>query len=339
MQRRDRCSQPATGWSRPQEPSLNSATPPVRGRALTGSTPASSTLAGSALAISTRRQWLSACGVGLLGLRAAPAAHAISPATKPTSALLLAKDWQPGSDPAGWLVSEKLDGVRALWDGQRLRFRSGRDIAAPANFLQRLPQQPLDGELWLARGRFDELSGLVRRSVPDAAAWASLRFMVFELPDAPGPFAQRAAALQQIVARVGFNQLLALEQSPVADAAALQARLDATVAAGGEGLMLHRADAPYVTGRSELLRKLKPQDDAEAVVIAHQAGRGALAGQTGALRVRSSDGREFDVGTGLAEAQRRTPPAIGTRITYTHRGLTSSGLPRFASYLRLAAAE
>ncbi len=275
-----------------------------------------------------RRRLLLAAGTSLW------CGHAAQAAT-PTP-LLLAREWLPGTDPGGWLVSEKFDGVRALWDGQRLRFRSGREIAAPAGFLARLPLQALDGELWRSRGGFDELSGIVRRSVPDGVGWQSLCYLVFELPDSPGPFAQRALALQQLVRRVGWTGLQAVDQQRLSGASALQRRLDEVLQQGGEGLMLHRADAPYVTGRSDMLRKFKPVNDAEAVVVAHQPGRGALAGLTGALRVRAGDGREFDVGTGLANVQRHRPPAIGTRITYTYRGLTGSGLPRFASYLRQA---
>ncbi|WP_088278801.1 DNA ligase [Ideonella sp. A 288] len=248
----------------------------------------------------------------------------------------LARDWSPGDDPAGWLASEKFDGVRALWDGRRLRFRSGREVPAPPAFLARLPQEPLDGELWLGRGRFEALSGLVRRATPAAADWADLRYLVFELPGAPGPFAQRADRLRRIVARTDWAPLQAVAQQPVADAAALRGRLDEVLRDGGEGLMLHRADAPWAPGRNGLLRKLKPLADAEAVVLGHQPGRGALAGLAGALRVRADDGREFDIGTGLSAAQRRAPPPPGTRITYTHRGFTGHGLPRFASLLRVA---
>lgn len=267
---------------------------------------------------------------GLGGLWWAGPARAAAPS------LLLAREWTPGADPAGWLVSEKLDGVRALWDGQRLRFRSGRTVAAPEAWLAALPAVPLDGELWLGRGRFDELSGLVRRSQPDAAAWAQVQYQVFELPGAAGPFAQRAQALQALVQRQGQPRLQAVAQQPAASAAQLQQRLDAVVRQGGEGLMLHRADAAYATGRSDVLRKFKPLDDAEAVVLAHRPGQGRLAGQMGALQVRSADGQVFDIGTGFDDATRAHPPAVGQRITFTHRGFTGQGLPRFASYLRLA---
>jgi DNA ligase-1 len=99
--------------------------------------------------------------------------------------------------------------------------------------------------------------------------------------------------------------------------------------------MLHRADALYTTGRSDVLLKMKPWNDAEATVIAHQPGRGRYAGMLGALRVRTADGVEFLLGTGLSEASRRNPPPVGTIVTYRYRELTSRGLPRFASFLRV----
>ena len=119
-----------------------------------------------------------------------PEAHA-------APALLLAQSAPAGIDPTGYLVSEKFDGVRAVWDGRVLRFRSGLPIAVPEAFVERLPAVPLDGELWLGRGRFEALSGLVRRRCPDAAAWRHLRYMVFDLPGAGGAFAERVVALFQ----------------------------------------------------------------------------------------------------------------------------------------------
>jgi DNA ligase-1 len=226
--------------------------------------------------------------------------------------------------------------VRALWDGRVLRFRSGAAIAAPTWFTDRLPAQPLDGELWLGRGRFEALAGGVRRLQPDEAFWRELSYQVFELPAAGGRFAERAVALQAICQRSGFSALQALAQTPVAGRAELQQRLDAVVAAGGEGLMLHRADAPQATGRGPWLFKHKPLHDAEAVVLAHLPGQGRLAGQLGALQVRSDDGVVFAIGTGFSDRDRARPPAVGQRITFTHRGFTAGGVPRVASYLRPA---
>ena len=249
--------------------------------------------------------------------------------------ILLANVLGPEVDPARYLVSEKYDGVRAVWDGKALRFRSGREVAAPRWFLERLPARPLDGELWLGRGRFEALSALVRRSEPADTEWRPVKYMIFELPGDPGTFAERAARIREVVAAAGWDQLVAVEQSPVKDRAELKARLDAVVKAGGEGLMLHLAEAPYVTGRSDVLLKLKPLLDTEAVVVAHVAGKGKYKGMLGALRVRTPEGREFLLGTGFNEATRRNPPLVGTTVTYTYRGLTKTGLPRFASFLRV----
>lgn len=240
-----------------------------------------------------------------------------------------------GVDLHQYLVSEKLDGVRACWDGTQLRFRSGLPVAAPPVWLRQLPAQPLDGELWLARGRFESLVGCVRRAVPEPTEWAGVRYMLFDLPSHPGGFAARAEALRQLAPPVEGACLQALPQARLADFAALQARLREVVAAGGEGLMLHRADAPYRAGRSDALLKLKPLDDAEALVIGHVPGQGRHRGRLGALTVRRDDGAVFRLGTGFSDAQRAAPPAIGTWVTYTHRGLTGGGLPRFPSFHRV----
>lgn len=250
--------------------------------------------------------------------------------------VLLANNAPASIDPSKYLVSEKLDGVRALWDGTTLRFRSGRKIAAPAWFLAKLPKTPLDGELWMGRGSFDVVSGIVRRLQPIDAEWEKVKYLVFELPNGAGTFAERAALLKVMVPGIGWAQLQGVEQFRVPNEAVLRDRLAAVYAAGGEGLMLHLASAPYVTGRSDVLLKLKTLADAEARVVGYVPGKGKYAGMTGALDVKTADGKRFRLGTGLSDAQRQKPPAIGSTVTYTYRDLTPSGKPRFASFLRMA---
>ncbi len=270
------------------------------------------------------------CAAVLAGWFTRPAAAA------PAPALLLAREWPADANPVGFLVSEKFDGVRTLWDGRALRLRGGNEVAAPRWFLDRLPAVPLDGELWLGHGQFEAVAGLVKRLRPDDAAWRALHFQVFELPAAGGRFADRALALAQLCRDQAWSQLQAPMQALVADRAALQRRLDAVITAGGEGLMLHRADAPVATGRGPWLWKHKPLHDAEALVLAHLPGQGRLAGRLGALRVRSDAGVAFVIGTGFSDATRAQPPAPGQRISFSHRGFTAAGVPRFASYLRVA---
>lgn len=271
----------------------------------------------------------------LLGALICPPAGNAAPAPVPPP-LLLAETDTGQVDPADYWVSEKLDGVRALWDGRQLYFRSGRPVHAPDWFVRGLPAgQALDGELWLGRGRFDALSGIVRRQQPVDAEWRQVRFMVFELPGAAGDFSARLHALRAVVDGSGVGWLSAVEQYRVADRAALQARLAEVLRAGGEGLMLHRADAPYLSGRNPALLKVKPWLDAEATVIGHEAGRGRHRGRLGALRVENADGRRFRIGTGFSDAERERPPPIGSTVTYRYRELNRNGLPRFASYWRM----
>jgi len=249
--------------------------------------------------------------------------------------ILLAKVLDPSVDPAKYLVSEKYDGARAIWDGRTLRFRSGNIVNAPAWFLAKLPPEALDGELWLARGKFETLSGYVRKAEPVDDEWKQIKYLVFELPGGEGTFAARAERIREIVKRGNWPQLVAVEQFRVADRAALKRKLDEVVKGGGEGLMLHLADAPYVTGRSDALLKLKPLDDTEATVVEHIPGKGKYAGMMGALRVEMPDGKRFVIGTGFTDEVRRHPPPVGTVVTYTFRGLTKNGVPRFASFLRV----
>ena len=267
-----------------------------------------------------------------LGLGSPPLVWARNGQNPP--ALPLAQEAPPDIDPAGYLVSEKFDGARGVWSGTQLRFRSGLPVPAPRWFTERLPPVALDGELWLGRGRFEALSGAVRRQVPDEAEWRAIRYMVFEQPDGQGDFAQRASRIRALVAQIAWPQLVAVDQDRIADRAGLKRRLNEVVQGGGEGLVLHRANALYATGRLPGLLKLKPLSDAEAQVLAHLAGHGKFAGRMGALQVRGDDGVEFVIGTGFTDAQREQPPAVGSTITYTYRGRTETGVPRFASFKR-----
>ena len=266
-------------------------------------------------------------------LRAQPAApNATPPAAQP---LLLANEYHPGIDVSRYLVSEKFDGVRAVWDGTTLRFRSGREVAAPAWFIAKLPGTPLDGELWLARGKFDELSGIVRKAQPVDDEWQRVSYLIFELPGASGSFAERYARITELVRHTGWGPLQAVEQVRLLTRRALDAKLAATVKSGGEGLMLHLAGAPYVTGRSDVLLKMKRLHDTEGVVVAHLPGKGKYSDMMGALQIEMPDGRRFKLGTGFTDAVRKNPPPPGSTVTYTYRDFTSSGLPRFASFLRV----
>ncbi len=250
-------------------------------------------------------------------------------------ALTLAEDYSQGVDVADYWVSEKLDGVRGYWTGERLITRGGHPVNPPDWFVAGFPDVPLDGELWLGRGRFTETSAIVRTEEPVDAEWRRMRFMVFDLPAHGGPFSARLEALRQRLAALDIAWLRPVEQFRVADHAALQRRLEAVVDRGGEGLMLRRADSLHESGRSDDLLKVKMHQDAEARVIRHLPGEGKYAGMMGSLLVETPDGRRFRLGTGFTDEQRADPPPVGSWVTYRFNGFTTNGLPRFARFLRV----
>ena len=236
---------------------------------------------------------------------------------------------------ASFLVSEKLDGVRARWDGRALWTRSGNRIDAPPGFTRGWPAQPMDGELWLGRGRFQAISDLVRALQRDDRAWRAVRFMAFDLPGDGSHFARRTLRLQAVVAAADSIHLEYIPQRHFTNRALLDAQLDAVMAGGGEGLMLHHALAHYRAGRSDTLLKHKRGRDAEARVVGYRPGKGKYEGMVGALLVEDAHGRRFALGSGLRDADRAAPPAIGSTVTFRYDGLTEQGNPRFARYLRV----
>lgn len=157
--------------------------------------------------------------------------------------------------------------------------------------------------------------------------------MVFELPNAEGTFEVRAKRIIEIVRQAKIQHLKAVTQFHIKDETELNKKLKHIVTQGGEGLMLHRADAPYITGRSDVLLKLKPLFDAEATVVAHTPGRGKYKGKLGALVVETPEGIRFKLGTGFSDAQRESPPQIGSLVTYTYTDKTKNGKPKFTRFL------
>lgn len=233
-----------------------------------------------------------------------------------------------------YLVSEKYDGVRAIWTGHQLITRHGNPIYAPEWFTAPLPSVWLDGELWTQRQDFDALSGIVRTHIPDDHDWANVGYMVFDMPDDSLPFEQRYQNYSELIEQLNAEHIRAVKQQRFSSNHALSEHLQTMVKNGAEGLMLHLATARHRPGRSGALLKLKPYFDAEAYVIAHLPGKGKYTGMMGALRVRNQQGIEFSVGTGFTDLERANPPPVGSTITYKYHGYTTNGLPRFASFLR-----
>jgi len=236
---------------------------------------------------------------------------------------------------SNYLVSEKYDGIRAIWTGSQLLTRQGNLISAPEWFTAPLPAVWLDGELWTKRQNFEELSSIVRTQTPRDNRWRQVKYMVFDMPDAQLPFEERYKNYSSLIEQINAEHIRPVKQQRFHSNHELSEHLKAMVEHGAEGLMLHLATALHQSGRSDALLKLKPYFDDEAEVIAHLPGKGKYTDMLGALRVRNQQGIEFSIGTGFTDAERDNPPPVGSIITYKYHGYTSNGVPRFASFLRI----
>jgi len=252
--------------------------------------------------------------------------------SKQMTTCCLAKEWT-NENPSGFYMSEKLDGMRCLWDGKALRSRTGTLIAAPKELLKELPPLALDGELFLARNSFQRCMSIVRSQNADLNSWRRIRYMIFDAPQVEGPFPTRLLAAQEALRRCSWAVLH--EQRLCAGHDDLMKALDNVLDQGGEGLMLRWPEAPYECGRSRNLLKVKRFQDNEAQVVAHQQGRGKHAGRLGALICQNKSGQQFKIGTGFTDRERQAPPAIGSTITFKYQELTDAGVPRFPVFMRI----
>ncbi|MGF1786878.1 DNA ligase [Photobacterium swingsii] len=234
-----------------------------------------------------------------------------------------------------YLVSEKLDGIRAFWDGKGFVTRSGNKLNAPDWFIDQFPTIPLDGELWAGRGGFQHVARTVLDTLPNEDSWRRISFMVYDTPTPNMTFAQRYTMLNTSITALNHPHIQMIEQFEVSNLDELEKTLDKTSSSGGEGLMIHHKDNLYQLGRSEQLLKLKRYQDAEAKVIGYEEGKGKYTGMMGAIWVVTPDNIRFKIGSGFKDAERQTPPAIGSTVNYRYNGLTESGIPRFARYVRI----
>ena len=260
-----------------------------------------------------------------------------------------------GQNVGGWLASEKLDGVRAYWDGRNLRSRNGKILAAPEGWSAYFPSFALDGELYTARGEFEKIQSIVMDKMPSVAAWSEVKFYIFDVPEAGGGLLERLSELEKFIAKnpqAGQN-LKIIKQVKVKDNAEFEAFAEAVIAKGGEGAVAREPNAPYERKRSKNALKYKKFKDAECEVTEVNAGTGKFAALMGSVTCKalsaagsSSDeqndellqparGVKFKIGSGFSDEERANPPKIGSIITYKYQNLTAKGLPRFPVFLRV----
>ena len=262
-----------------------------------------------------------------------------------TSSPLLAHKYEPNSTTSvrGWFASEKLDGVRAIWTGTKFISREGNTFHAPAWFTKRLPTDiVLDGELFTKRGGFQDCVSIVRTQDAPNRWKFSVSYKVFDVPSKGHlPFEKRLEFLKDLIeVKLKIKWINLVEHFPVRDDAHIQEVLDDITSEGGEGLMLREPGSVYVHGRSRTLLKAKKFFDADAIVRGYNQGSGKNSNVVGALMCEMLDpqtkkptGKMFKVGSGLTDAQRAKPPKIGVTIIYKYQELSTSGNPRFPTFV------
>lgn len=249
-----------------------------------------------------------------------------------TNDVLLAKNYS-SQNIDGWWYSEKLDGVRAYWDGTRLLSRTGNIFEAPEWFTQDFPKDHLDGELYLGRDRFDEVSGLVRRS-NSGDKWKNVKFMVFDSPDEKSPFEKRVSRYTTLCKKSKY--LIPVKQAKVLNTDHLYSILSEIESKKGEGVMLRQPGSKYERVRSSILLKVKTFHDMEATVIGYSSGKGKYSGMTGALICELDNGIQFNL-SGMTDELRKNPPKIDSRITFKYKEFSKNGKPKMAYFLKMYA--
>ena len=253
-------------------------------------------------------------------------------ASKPD--LLLLKTYKDDLHVAAWLMSEKLDGVRAYWDGKKLISRGGKVFKTPAWFTKDFPPFEIDGELWSKRGDFDNISGIVRTQIPHEG-WKQLTYNIFEVPNQKGGLEQRLKVLEIYLSTQPNRYIKIIKQTTCKDKNHLKTFLKEIEDKGGEGVVIRNVNAPYINKRTSQALKVKSFDDTECEVVGYSKGKGKYKNVVGSLMCKMKNGQIIKIGSGLSDKLRDNPPKIGIIITFKYQGLTKNGKPRFPVFLRV----
>lgn len=231
-------------------------------------------------------------------------------------------------------MSEKLDGIRAFWNGKKLLSRGGKTIHAPKWFLQGFPPFEIDGELWSKRGEFEFIQSVVMDKTP-SKEWRKITYNIFEVPNQKGGLKKRLKVLKTYLKNENAPHLRIIKQFTCKDKTHLQSFFNDIIEKKGEGVVLRDPKAPYINKRTKKALKMKKFDDSECEVIAHHKGKGKYKNSLGSFTCKLENNITFKIGSGLSDYQRQNPPKIGEIITFKHQGFTKNQKPRFPIFLHV----
>jgi DNA ligase-1 len=247
--------------------------------------------------------------------------------------LLLLKSYNSDVNVINWLMSEKLDGVRAYWNGEELISRSGKAFAVPTWFTKDFPSFKIDGELWTKRGDFEHIISIVNKQEAHEG-WKEISYNIFEVPNQKGGLLERLGVLEKWLEKNPNKFINIIPQTPCKGSEHLKEELKRVEALGAEGLVVRNPDALYIDKRTSEALKVKSFQDDECVVVGYTKGHGKFDGLVGALKC-AWQGRILKIGSGLSLEERKNPPALDVNVTFKYNGLTRKGNPKFPVFLRV----
>jgi DNA ligase-1 len=249
-------------------------------------------------------------------------------------------------DVVGWSVSEKLDGVRALWCPEREGFfsRSNKPLHVPPSWIEMMQDvgERLDGEFFLDRGEFQACVSAVRKKAPTDADFRGIRYVVFDCITEGNHNKRLAAAIAALLDAdidiKGTGKVWVLKHYTVQDMDTIDQMYRTVTKKGGEGLMFRNPAAGYEMKRTGNLLKWKPSIDGTAIVTGMVEGEGKHVGRMGKLVcIDDENGACFGCGTGFSDAERQEwwdggdPKGVSIRWRAMER--TKDGVPRHPVYI------
>jgi DNA ligase-1 len=244
------------------------------------------------------------------------------------------KAFTRGKEITGWVMSEKLDGIRGYWNGKKFLTRKGLVLNPPSWFIENFPPFELDGELWSKRRDFEFIQSTVLDKTP-GKAWEKITYNIFEVPNTKGSFLLRLKKAGAWFKTHPNKHIRIIFQKKIKHRSDLDLFFDEIQSKGGEGVIVKDPQMPYHTGRTTHVLKVKKFWDMEGLVIGLNKGKGKYENMMGSITLKLENDIVFKLGTGFTDLNRKNPPALGKIVTFKYYGFTKNGIPRFASFLRV----
>ena len=236
---------------------------------------------------------------------------------------------------SGWFMSEKLDGIRAFWDGKNLLTKNGNIIYAPKYLTKNFPDFSLDGELWTKRNDFENIQNIVLDQKP-SLQWSQITYNIFEVPSSKGDFGQRLERAKEWFKNNPNEKVNIIKQLKCKNSKHLENYLEEIVLLKGEGVIIKNPYLSYINKRSSNSLKVKKFYDTEGKVININYNSDS---NMKSLVLKLENGIVFNLGNGFTKENRINYPKIGETVTFKYYGLTKYKKPKFASFLRVRKKE